>query len=318
MSQEIDWVTITYGAIGRDIVSKMEGKEDDEGLLENLALKAVGIIRLREETIDGQTKAIKQISDVILAKYPRLESETPNYWFDKTGKKVLPKWRHNIFKYLTLGRGKKQPTDQTPEQTSEQTSEQTPEQTPEQPKNKSTASRTRKPKQILKTMTIEQLELDSDTQSILEDALEHSGMALEDFIKQAIKVYAKTVTGKAKQTSEDLSNIPTQDLLDNPKYNTHPSRAEELTKRAIRAISYYNANIATENADRWMITQSAIASLIGSRQGTIKEIMPKYQTTIDDNNNRPEWNLNPYSNRKPGKKIEEVINLAEIILNGLA
>ncbi len=310
MSKDIDWVTASYRAIGKDIASKMEGREDDEELLENLALKAVGIVHLREETTKKQQSAIGQINKGIHTKYPRLDAEAPFYWFDDGGQSDLPKWRHNIFKYLTLGRGKKQP----PEQVVEQTSEQPTEQTSEQPKKQ---RKPRQPKQTLKTMTIDQLELDTDTQAILTDALEQSEMTLEDFIKQAIKVYAKTVTGKAKLLSEDLSNVPTQDLLNNPSYNTHPSRAEELTKRAIRAISFYNANIATENADRWMITQSAIAALIGSRQGTIKEIMPRYQTTIDDNNNNPDWGLNKYSNRKPGKNITEIIKLAELVQDGM-
>jgi hypothetical protein len=57
-------------------------------------------------------------------------------------------------------------------------------------------------------MTIEQLELDADTRQTLENALLQSGMALPDFIQQAIKVYAKTVTGKTRKQSEDLATVP--------------------------------------------------------------------------------------------------------------
>jgi lipid A disaccharide synthetase len=58
-------------------------------------------------------------------------------------------------------------------------------------------------------------------------------------------------------------------------------------KRAIRAIHIYNTEVATEPSDHWMITASAIATLIGSRQSTIKEIMQQFQTSIDENNLKP-------------------------------
>lgn len=166
-----------------------------------------------------------------------------------------------------------------------------------------------------KASAIEQLNLDSDTQSILEKAIGHSGMASENFIKQAVKVYAKTITGKAKQTSEDLSNVPTTKLLNDSKYKTHPARAEELTKRAIRAIKIFNSNKATENADRWCITQNAIASLTGSRQSSIKQILFQFKDDIETHNQT--YGLNGYSNRKPGHDIAEDIKLAELVPDGV-
>jgi hypothetical protein len=166
-------------------------------------------------------------------------------------------------------------------------------------------------------MTIEQLNLDSETQQTLEEALNHSGMDLEDFIKQAIKVYARTIKGKAEQRSMDLANVSTEELLNDSKWKTQPGRAEELTKRAIAAIVKYNTEVATENADRWKITQSAIASLTGSRPQAVGEILKQYQTMVDDHNSKPEYAFTDYSNRKPGKKITDVINLAQLIPNGI-
>jgi hypothetical protein len=87
-------------------------------------------------------------------------------------------------------------------------------------------------------MNIEQLELDPETQPTLLSALAQSGMPLPDFIRQAIKVYSKTITGKSQKRGEDLSAVPTDKLLNDPTYSTHPGRAEELTKRAIKAIKY--------------------------------------------------------------------------------
>jgi hypothetical protein len=321
----------SWGQKGRELNEQLKEVTDEN------AIKALANGTLQDiyqlSSADERANALKQINRELLKAFPRSESEIPGYWHDPKGREAQPKWRHLIFRHLTLDardwdkvgtetrKGAReewketQPTEQPIEQTTEQVTEQATEQVVEQAKKQRKPRQPKQPKQTLKTMTIEQLELDTDTQAILTNALEQSGMALEEFIKQAIKVYARTVTGKAKQLSEDLANIPTQDLLNNPKYSTHPARAEELTKRAIRAIKFFNANKATENADRWMITQSAIASLTGSRQGTIKQILEQYKDDIDSHNQT--YGLNPYSNRKPGKDITEIINLAELVPNGV-
>ncbi|NET62075.1 MAG: hypothetical protein F6K47_39975, partial [Symploca sp. SIO2E6] len=62
-------------------------------------------------------------------------------------------------------------------------------------------------------------------------------------------------------------------------------------------------------------TQSAIASLTGSRQSTIKKILERYKNDISSHNQN--YGLNGYSNRKPGKDISEVIDMAELIPNGV-
>jgi hypothetical protein len=283
---------MTWGKKGREIASKLE-EMTDEGSIKALAFTTVEEIK-RSESPEKRSNALKMVSREILKKFPRRDSEAECYYPDPSGKADLPKWRHAIFKYLTLDsadwkavRGEKQPTEQLTEQTIT----------------------------TLNDMTIEQLELDTDTQQILENALEQSGMPLPDFIRQAIKVYAKTITGKTQKRGEDLSGVATDKLLTDPTYSTHPGRAEELTKRAIKAIKYFNANVATEKADRWCITQSAIASLTGSRASAIGKALEPFKTEVDDHNQT--YGLDGYSNRKPGKKIEEIINLSDLCPDGL-
>jgi hypothetical protein len=251
---------------------------------------------------------MSQIARGIHKTLPRSKDELPNYWYDSAGRATLPKWRHNIFKYLTLGRGIKQPTEKPDEQTAEVVTQQKTElkQVVEPP--------TKLEELTLENMTIEQLELDAETTTILENALEQSGMELAQFIKKAIMVYAKTITGKTKLRGEDLANVPTDTLLNDPSFNTHPGRAEELTKRAIQAIKYFNANVATENTDRWCITQSAIAKLTGSKPATIGKILEQYKDEIETHNQT--YGLNDYSNRKRDKKIED-LNFTEYVPDGL-
>ncbi|MHC5731001.1 MAG: hypothetical protein ACYTXY_44280, partial [Nostoc sp.] len=75
-------------------------------------------------------------------------------------------------------------------------------------------------------------------------------------------------------------------------------------------------NNCTEKSQKWMITQTAIQSLTGSKPATIKAILENYQTRLDDHNAKHD--LNPYDNRKGGgRKIELEIDLAVLIPDGL-
>jgi hypothetical protein len=288
---------MSWGKLGKQIANKLE-ETTDESIIEALGLKTIQEIK-DNESPEKQRNALKMVSREILKIFPRRESEAECYYYDHAGKADLPKWRHLIFKSLTLDsavRGDDQTTEQATEQPTKQPTEQT--------------------ITTLNDVTIEQLELDADTQQTLENALNQSGMALPNFIRQAIKVYAKTITGKTKKHREDLSTVPTDKLLNDPIYSTHPGRAEELTKRAIKAIKYHNVNIATEKADRWCITQSAIASLTGSRASTVGKVLEQFKDDIDSHNQT--YNLDNYSNRKRGKpSIEDTINLTELTPDGL-
>jgi hypothetical protein len=291
---------MTWGKLGKEIASKLEGITDE------YVIKAMGELTIQEikssESPSKRSNALKMVSREILKKFPRRESKTKCYYYDPAGRGDLPKWRHLIFKYLTL--------DSADWQAVREESQLEPTQPIEQPIEQPTE----RPTATLKSMTIEQLEFDPETTSILKDALEQSGMELAQFIQQAVRVYAKTITGKSKKRGEDLATVPTDKLLNDPSFSTHPGRAEELTKRAIQAIKYYNANVATENADRWCITQSAIAKLTGSKPATIGKILEQYFDEIETHNQT--YGLNDYSNRKRDKKIED-LNFAEYVPDGL-
>jgi vacuolar-type H+-ATPase subunit H len=297
----------TWGEVGRELLQKLEGITDES------AIKAFGNATIQnilnqEPTPKGRANALRMVSREINKTYPRLKSKASGYWYDPRGKESEPKWRHLIFKSLTLSTPD---WDAVGDEARDEARQEWKSAQPE-------LQQTEPPQTSHLTVTIQQLDLDDETQQTLKEALSQSGMEIADFVKQAVKVYAKTITGKSKKHSEDLSAVSTGELLTDSKYSTHPGRATELTKRTIQAIRIYNTEVATEPSDRWMITASAIASLIGSRQSTIKEIMPQYQTSIDENNLNPEWKLTPYSNRKPGKKIDEIIQLAELVPDGIS
>ena len=188
---------MSWGKLGKQIANKLE-ETTDESIIEALGLITIQEIKDKESP-EKQRNALKMVSREVLKRFPRRESEAECYYYDHAGKADLPKWRHLIFKSLTLDsavRGDDQTTEQATEQTTKQPTEQT--------------------ITTLNDMTIEQLELDADTQQTLENALNQSGMALPNFIRQAIKVYAKTITGKTKKHSEDLSTVPTDKYTQRP------------------------------------------------------------------------------------------------------
>jgi len=309
---------MSWRGLGREIAVQLEGLTD-ESAIRDIALATIEKIKAGEELPDKRENAKKGISDEIRKKFPRLKSRSECvkanclecYYHDPASKGEQGEWRHLIFKYLKLdsadydaigGESRAQWKAQQQKETEQQQQEVRQQAKPVSP--------------VSEALTIDQFQLDSESQQLVQEAIALSGMTLADFTRQALRVYAKTITGKTRKQSEDLATVPTDKLLNNPTYSTHPGRAEELTKRAIKAIKYYNANIATEQADRWCITQSAIASLTGSRASTVGKVLEQFKDDIESHNQS--YELDNYSNRKRGKpSIEETINLAELTPNGL-
>jgi hypothetical protein len=301
-----------WGEIGRELAQKLKDVTDEAAILA-LGETTMQEILKRESTAEGRANALRMVKREVDKKYPRLESEAPLHWHDPRGKESLKKWRHLVFKPLTLS---PQDSDVVGD---ENRAEWKAQQQKEVEQQQQEAKQQAEPEAVplnLDYLIIEEFQLDSESKSLVQEALTLSGMTLGDFTRQALRVYAKTITGKTRKQSEDLTTVPSDKLLNDPTYSTHPGRAEELTKRAIKAIKYFNTHVAVENADRWCITQSAIASLTGSRPSTVGKVLEQFKDDIESHNQS--YSLDNYSNRKRGKpSIEETINLAELAIDGL-
>ena len=178
---------------------------------------------------------------------------------------------------------------------------------------------TQQPTLTLKTMNIETLELDADTQKNVIAALEHSGLSLADLLKKSLTIYCKTLAGKAKQFTTNLAEISTNDLLLKPELRTMPGRAEELLKRAIRAIHKYNSDCVSEDNERWFISLSSIQSLTGCNAKKVAELASKFELAIADANaSFPE--VTQYTNKYrkvKGSTINQFVKFAELVPNGV-
>jgi len=302
----------TWGEVGRELAQKLANMTDEA------SITALGEATMQDinqvPTPDGRANALRMVNREVEKQCPRLDSEAPLYWHDPGGRKSLKKWRHLIFKTLTLSARDWDEAGDEARQEWKAQQQKVAEQQQKETKRKSKPVEPVSPK--VEGLTIDQFNLDSESQSVVQDAIALSGMTLEEFTRQALRIYAKTITGKTRKQSEDLTTVPSDKLLNDPAYSTHPGRAEELTKRAIKAIKYYNANVAVENADRWCITQSAIALLTGSRPSAVGKVLEQFKDDIESHNQS--YNLDNYSNRKRGKPdIKETINLAELAIDGL-
>ncbi len=295
-------------------------------------IKAVPNKHSRAHPMGDLRKAVR-------ARFPDTQQKLPGYYFTDSGKGQNERWEHLALRYLNRNledwqkrfddpaypeqQSTHQATQQPAPQSTQKSAAKSTKQPAPQSTQKSTAKSTKQPAQTpepkstqkLEDMNIEQLQLDSETHQIVEKALTHSGMSLADFTRQALRVYAKTITGKVSKHTEDLAAVPTEKLLTDTAYGTHPSRPEELTKRAIRAIQIYNDEHATSNQDRWCITQSIICELTGSRASSVGKVLESFKTMIEAHNIK--YELNSYSNRKRGKDVHQEIRLAFLVPDGM-
>ncbi|MDZ7970398.1 MAG: hypothetical protein RM368_36635 [Nostoc sp. DedSLP03] len=294
--------------IGQELVDKLRTVKK-ESTIQKLAVAVVDQIREHYPKPNSRKTPLSKVRKAVLTAFPDTETQEHSWqYFTNKGKGNIERYQHLALKYLTLSSEEWDAVgNETRQQWKAQQEAQKPEQQPQ------TVEATQQPI-TLNDMNISQLQLDAETQQMVEVAIAHSGMSLADFVRRACQVYAKTVTGKLGQYESDLTTVPTEELLTSATYRTHPGRAEELTRRAIYALETHNNN-CTEKSQKWMITQTAIQSLTGSKPATIKAILERYQTRLDDHNSKHE--LNPYDNRKPGRKIDDEIDLATLVSDGL-
>ncbi|HYX14897.1 MAG TPA: hypothetical protein VE944_11135 [Nostoc sp.] len=295
-----------WDEVGQELVKKL-GSVKKESTIQKLAVAVVEQIRESYEEPNSRRTPLSKVRKAVLEAFPDTETQEHSYqYFTNKGKGNIERYQHLALKYLTLSA---EEWDAVGDEARQHWKAQQQDSKPEQ------EIETIQPVQTtLDDMNISQLQLDADTQAVVEAAIAHSGISLADFVRKACQVYAKTITGKVKQFSEDLTAVSTEELKSDT-YKTHPGRAEELTRRAIYALEVHNNN-CTEKSQKWMITQTAIQSLTGSKPATIKAILENYKTRLDDHNAKHE--LNAYDNRKGGgRQIENEIDLAALVPDGL-
>lgn len=283
---------------GIRLVEKLQVSKNEKQV-KSVCLEVVQEITASYQNPTSRKTPLATIRKAVLTAFPDSQKQQHSLqYFTNSGKGKKPRYQHLALKYLTLS---KEDWDELGDSNRKKWE-----------KEQQDSSN----KLNLNDMTLEQLELDTETKEIAQNAMEQLNISLAELLKRSITFYSKTVVGKAKRNEEDLSHIPTKELLENKKYSTHPSRADELTKRAIVAIRKNNTEIATENDNRWCITQSAIAVLTGSKPATIGKTLKQFEGLINDHNQK--YGLDGYSNRKgKDRDILQEVDLLKLVPDGI-
>jgi hypothetical protein len=282
----------SWTQLGREIAAKLQNETDPDRIAQ-IGQDAIAQIQQH----DKPDNALKSVNREVLKVFPRKSEETPGYYYDEGGKAEWEKWRHIIFKTLTLeGSEPEAPKE------GDKASLAKPTKTP----TKATRQSTQK---IKGKMTIE-ITLDDETQKALETVLsQDSSRKISEVASTAIAAYCKSIANKK---TENIETISTHALLTEDRYKTLPGRGEELTRRAIKAIQIYNDN-AYGDVKPWAITQSAIARLIGAKPSKIKEALQEFNA-YDYNKSK---GIDGYSNRSIEGDIGDYIKIAELVPDGL-
>lgn len=331
--------------IGNKLVDQLDG------LTNEADIRQVCIQLITEEVLDkglGLKSPITDLRAAIKNKYPiELDVSKPKpdgYYYTSANKGHTERYEHLALWYISeayekqwpvigddarkqywkkqakqTAQAKRKPTETETSETSGKPSQKTT-QKPITPKKADRPTLTTK---MLETALIDSLELDEETLELLYYSLEKSGQDLAEFLRDSIRINARATAGRYKRLDvESLENVPTSELLNNPTYATYPGRAEEMVRRAIQAIKIYNSEIATEPKQRWIITQSLLSELTGSRGSVVQSAMQKYRDDIDSHHQKyPEFfnedgTLKQYFNRKRGVEIRDEIDLVKLVPNG--
>jgi uncharacterized protein (DUF1778 family) len=293
--------------IGQVLASKLQGISDEK-VIKTLTIQAWK--ELKEKITNPSTFSSRGLSNVrkaVKQAFPDSEKPKSGYYHTNQGKEQITRYEHLSLWYLTSNadrweifgdKARQEYFENLPKLTvqTEQQPKQQPEQQPQQPKL---------------TMTLETLNLTDDTKNLVSNALDHSGISLEEFIQNACSTYAKSLINKVKAI-DSLETISTAELLNNSKYRTLPGRGEELAKRAIQAMISHN-DMATEIDQKWFISQTSVSTLTGSKPTAVKPVIEQSKIKIDDHNIK--HGLNAYTNRRQGRNLEDEINFINFDAN---
>ncbi|NER45853.1 MAG: hypothetical protein F6J92_04030 [Symploca sp. SIO1A3] len=132
---------------------------------------------------------------------------------------------------------------------------------------------------------------------------------IKEWIKQAMLQRAKAINALHERLNEDLSLVPSDELMNDKKYRTNPNASRELASRAVRAIKDWNYH---QPEHKWCITNKLISELTGVTPKAIAKVVAGMG--IEDYNAMQ--GLTPVVNRMIKAavgSISEVVSIAEVL-----
>ena len=219
-------------------------------------------------TPSSRRKPMNEIRKAIRERYPAQKGksihETPSfpYYFTNTGKGSIPRWEHLAINYLNEEWNQKKDEEVVKES---------------------------KPVVVKTEFSIfDYVGLSGDELEAVKTAIGEA--EIKDWVRQAMLQRANAINALNERLDEDLSMVPSEQLMNDKKYRTNPNACRELTSRAVRAIKDWNYN---HPEHKWCITNKLISQLTGN---TVKAIARAVEgMDIDSYNSHHD--LQPVNNR---------------------
>jgi hypothetical protein len=105
---------------------------------------------------------------------------------------------------------------------------------------------------------LDEVGLTSDEVEQVKKALGESDV--REWVRQAIMQRASAINNKKAVMDEDLSEVPSEVLMNEKRYRTNPTAARELVNRAVRVVKQWNLDHPDQ---KWCITNKLIGELTG-------------------------------------------------------
>jgi hypothetical protein len=234
------------------------------------------VVECYPDTPDSRRRAVGEARKSLRSIYPtqlRTEKEAPfPYIFMKDGYKKGKgdRWEHLAIEYLEEEWNRKE--DRSFEQIEE----------------------VAKPEVDI----LDEVGLTNDEVEQVKKALGESDV--REWVRQAIMQRANAINNKKAVMDEDLSEVPSEILMNEKKYRTNPTAARELVNRGVRVVKQWNH----DNPDqKWCITNKLIGELTGV---TVKAIA-KAVEGMDLEGYNKHHNLTPVVNRLIKASVGEAI-----------
>jgi hypothetical protein len=128
---------------------------------------------------------------------------------------------------------------------------------------------------------------------------------VREWVRQAIMQRANAINNKKAVMDEDLSEVPSEVLMNEKKYRTNPTAARELVNRAVRVVKQWNHDHPDQ---KWCITNKLIGELTGV---TVKAIAKAVEGMDLESYNKTH-DLTPVVNRMVKGSVGEASQVMSI------
>ena len=279
----------------------IDSSKNEDDILSACSYIKQAVVESYPDTPKSRRNPMTEIREAIRGRYPALKGKSPHegasfpYYFTDAGKGKVERWEHLAIKHLKEDWNLKDDLEKSETITPVPS-------TLEQSETITRASSTSTSINIFSEVGLEGEELAAVKQAIGDDDI-------NEWVKLALLQRAKAINALYERFNEDLSLVPSDELMNDKKHRTNPNASRELASRAVRAIKNWNYN---QPEHKWCITNKLISELTGVTPKAIAKVVEGMG--IDDYNAMQ--GLTPVANRMTKAavgSISEVVSIADVL-----